>query len=208
MPRKFWQFLEELAREKAPGPAPSFTVFHLLFALERIEGKSVGRNRLAQEMSVGEGVARTIIKRLMDAGLVETSRAGCSLTDKGLTLVKEYRSTIKKTTISESSLTFGDHNIAILVKNGGRKVKSGMEQRDAAVMSGAKGATTVVFRNGRLIFPSSEREISADSSQASNEITRLLKPSENDAVIIVSADSPRKAEYAALAAAWTLVDDV
>ena len=38
-------------------------------------------------------------------------------------------------------------------------------------------------------------------------MVRLLQPEENDVIVIGSADSLVKAEYGALAAAWTLIDD-
>jgi hypothetical protein len=207
MPRTFKQFLEKLAGEKAPGPTPSFSVFHLLLALELIANKSVGRSKLAQELGVGEGVGRTVIGRLREAHLIATSKIGCQPTEKGLMLFNNYQSTVRKAAIAKNELTFTDYNFAILVRNRGHKVKSGIEQRDAAVMAGAKGATTMLFRKGCLIFPSFDRDVAKDSRKASNDTVALLKPEENDVVIIASAENMRKAEYAALAAAWTLLND-
>lgn len=207
MPQTFKQFLEKLAGEKARGPTPSFSVFHLLLALELVAKKSVGRSKLAQELGVGEGVGRTVIGRLREAHLIATSKAGCQLTEKGLMLFNNYQSTLRKAAVAKNELTFTDYNFAILVRNRGHKVKSGIEQRDATVMAGAKGATTMLFRKGRLIFPSFGREVAKDSRKASNDTVALLKPEENDVLIIVSAENMRKAEYAALAAAWTLLND-
>lgn len=207
MPIAFKQSLENLIRQKAPGPSASFSVCHLILALAIIAEKPVGRNKLAEELDLGEGVARTLIGRLRDAGLIKTSKAGCFLTDKGLRLWKEYESTFKMTEIGRSELTFGDHSFAILVRNRGHKVKLGLEQRDAAVMAGAKGATTMLFKKGRLIFPSTNKGVARDFPEASKQISNLLGLRENDAIIVASSDSPCKAEYGALAAAWTLLND-
>jgi predicted transcriptional regulator len=207
MPMTFRQTLEKLVDEKAPGPSPSFSVFHLLLALELIGEKSIGRGRLAEELNVGEGAARTLVGRLKDAGLIMTSKTGCSLTDNGAKLWKEYGAMLKKIEIQGNELAFGDHNFAILIRNHGHKVKSGMEQRDAAVMAGARGATTMLFRKGRLVFPSTNSDVTKNFPEASDQIFKLLKLEENDVIIIVGSDSVRKAEYAALAAAWTLLDD-
>jgi DNA-binding transcriptional regulator PaaX len=206
MPSALKQSLEKLAKEKAPGPNPSFSTFHFLLAIELIAEESIGRNKLAEELGIGEGAARTLIGRLKDEGLILISKAGCSLTDKGLKLWNEYRSTIKKVRIEKNELTFADHSFAILVRNSGHKVKTGIEQRDAAIMAGAKGATTILFQNGHLIFPSVDRNIKKDYSKASDQIMHLFKPQENDTVIVVSSDSSTKAEHGALAAAWTLLD--
>ena len=199
--------MEGLADEKAPGPAPSFSVFQLLIAVELMANKPIGRNKLAEELEVGEGTARTIIGRLKDAGLTAISKAGCSLTDKGLKFWKECQSIFKKTPVGKNELTLACCNCAVLVRNHGSSVRSGVEQRDAAVMAGAKAATTMVFKRGRLVFPSDQRSVDKDFPKASNELTRLLKPSEDDVIIVVSSDSQRKADYGALAAAWTILND-
>lgn len=208
MTHKLKQVLEEITYGKAPGPSPTFTIFHLIRAMELIARKPVGRSKLAEKLKVGEGAIRTVIERLRTAELIATSKAGCTLTDKGIKLWKEYKSIFKeKIEIGKNELALAEYNFAILVKNLGHKVTSGMEQRDAAVIAGAKGATTVVMKKGRLLIPSVCKDLSKDFPKAAKQILNLLKPEENDAVIIASADEPSKAEYGALAAAWTLIND-
>jgi DNA-binding MarR family transcriptional regulator len=208
MPYTFKQILEKITGEKAPGPSPTFSIFHMLRALELVAEKAIGRSKLAEELGVGEGAVRTMVKRLRDAGLVTTSKLGCALTSKGLKLWNEYKTVFRrKVEIGKSELTLADYNFAILVKNYGHRVKSGMEQRDAAIMVGARGATTIMFKGGRLIIPSVSDNTTKNFPKATNQIIRLLNPEENDVIIIGSADSLGKAEYGALAAAWTLVND-
>jgi predicted transcriptional regulator len=208
MPYKFKHLLEKIKSEKAPGPSPSFSVFHLLHAIELISEKTIGRSKLAENLEVGEGAVRTIINRLKDANLVATSKAGCSLTNEGLRLLREYKSIFeKKTEIGKNELTLADYNFAILVKNGAHGVKSGVEQRDAAVMAGAKGATTIMFKEGCLKIPSVSDDVAKDFPKAAKQIVKLLEPEENDVIIIGSADSLGKAEYGTLAAAWTVLND-
>jgi len=208
MPYTFKQLLEKIISEKASGPSPSFSVFHLLHAIELISEKTIGRSKLAENLNVGEGAVRTIINRLKDADLVVTSKSGCTLTSEGLRLWREYKSIFKKKTeIGKNELTLADYNFAILIKNRGHKVRSGVEQRDAAVMAGAKGATTIMFKEGRLKIPSVSDDVAKDFPNAANQIVRLLEPEENDVIIIGSADSLGKAEYGTLAAAWTVLND-
>jgi predicted transcriptional regulator len=208
MSHKFKQLLEKLSSEKAPGPSPSFSMFHLLHAIELISEKTIGRSKLAENLKVGEGAVRTIINRLKDADLVVTSKSGCALTSEGLRLLREYKSIFKKKIeIGKNELTLADYNFAILIKNRGHKVRSGVEQRDAAVMAGAKGATTIMFKEGHLKIPSVSDDVAKDFPNAANQIVRLLEPKENDVIIIGSADSLGKAEYGTLAAAWTFLND-
>jgi len=208
MPYAFKQLLEKITREKAPGPSPTFSVFHMLRAVEFIAEKTIGRSRLAENLEVGEGVIRTVIERLKDAGLIETSKTGCTLTNKGLRLWQEYTSVFKKKMqIEKNELALAEYNLAILIKNRGHKIKSGVEQRDAAVMAGARGATTIMVKEGRLIIPSVSNIVAKDFPKAANQIIRNFEPEENDVIIIGSADSLGKAEYGTLAAAWTLIND-
>jgi len=208
MPYTFKQLLEKITSEKAPGPSPTFSVFHILRAIELIAEKTIGRSKLAENLKVGEGAIRTIIDRLKDAGLITTSKAGCTLTNEGLKLWREYKSIFeKKIEIGKNELALADYNFAILIKNHGHKVKSGMEQRDAAVMAGAKGATTIMFKGEHLIIPSVTKNVAENFPRAANQIVRHLKPKENDVIVIGSADDLRKAEYGTLAAAWALLND-
>ncbi|MEM3640694.1 MAG: DUF4443 domain-containing protein [Candidatus Bathyarchaeia archaeon] len=208
MPMTFKQFIEKLIKEKAPGPSPTFSVFHVVRALEFIAEKNIGRGRLAESLEVGEGAMRTLIGRLKDAGLIETSKSGCTLTGKGLKLWREYKSVFsKKVEVGKNELAIAKHNVAILIKNRGHKIKLGVEQRDAAVMAGAKGATTIVFSGGRLVIPSVSDAMAKDFPKASSQITENFDLEENDVIIIGSADTLGKAECGALAAAWTLLND-
>jgi predicted transcriptional regulator len=208
MPHAFKQVLEKITSEKVPGPSPTFSIFHMLRAIELIANKAIGRSKLAKELGVGEGVMRTMINRLKDTGLITTSKLGCVLTSKGLRLWNEYKTVFRrKVGIGKTELTLADYNVAILVRNRGHKVKSGMEQRDAAIMVGAKGATTIMFKGDRLIIPSVSDNMAKDFPEVANQMVRLLEPEENDVIVVGSASSLVNAEYAALTAAWTLVDD-
>ena len=206
MPLSLKQSIEKLTKEKAPGPNPSFSTFHFLLAIEMIAEKPIGRNKLAHELGIGEGATRTLIRRLKETGLISMSKAGCTLTQKGSELWNEYQSIVKKTRIEKNELTFAEYSFAILVKKSGHKVRTGMEQRDAAIVAGARGATTILFKKGLLVFPAVDRNLKRDFPEASNQIVRLLKPQEDDTIIVVSSDALAKAEHGALAAAWTLVD--
>ena len=77
------KFMQQIAGKKSPGPSTTFTIFHVFYALEMMAQKPLGRNKLAEKLNVGDGAVRTIISRLKEAGLIETSKEGCSLTKKG-----------------------------------------------------------------------------------------------------------------------------
>ncbi|MEM3703046.1 MAG: DUF4443 domain-containing protein [Candidatus Bathyarchaeia archaeon] len=202
------KFLEKITGEKAPGPAQTFSVLHMIRALELVAEGSIGRGKLAEELKIGGGAARTIVNRLKSAGLISTSKKGCTLTDKGLKLYNEYKKIFGgKVKIDKDKLIPASYNFALLVKNCGHKIKSGIEQRDAAIKMGADGAATIVFKNGSFVIPSVSDDVARDFPGLVEQLIRLLKPGENDVIIIGGAESLALAQYGAMAAAWTLLNN-
>lgn len=199
--------MDELTAERAPGPSPSFSNIHAIKALELIAKGPVGRKKLAKELKLGEGATRTLIDRLKDYELATVSRVGCSLTKKGEKFWKALHNTFpRKVVLEKSGLTLAPFNIAILIKGCAGRVAVGMEQRDAALSTGAKGATTLLFKNDELVIPPDWRSVAKDFPRIHKEIVRSLMPMENDVVVIGSADTLEKAEYGALAAALSLLN--
>jgi predicted transcriptional regulator len=200
------KFIENIVRQKAPGPSTTFSMFHIFYALELMAAKPIGRNKLAEKLNVGEGAIRTIISRLKDGGLIVTSKEGCRLTEKGADIWEKIEEIFpKRVEIERTPLTTAEYNYAFLVKNSGHKVKSGIEQRDAAIMGGARRAVVIVSKNGHLMIESVSKSIEDDFPEASNKIFKDLKPEENDVIVIAGADNPLKAKRGAFAASWVLL---
>ena len=206
MTSQFKSFIESLASPKGPGPSITFSMFHIFYALELMAKKPIGRNKLAEKLNVGEGAIRTIISRLKDAGLIVTSKEGCTLTDKGLRVWKNFVEFFpKRVGIEKTALTTSEYNYAFLVKNRGHKVKSGIDQRDAAIMGGARRALVIVFKNDRLMIESVSNSVENDFPEAANKLLKDLNPEDNDVIIIAGADSPLRAKRGAFAASWVLI---
>jgi predicted transcriptional regulator len=204
----FKEFIESLASEKAPGPSTTFSMFHIFVALELLSQKTIGRNKLAEKLNVGEGAIRTIVSRLKEADLITTARAGCLLTKKGLEKWKKFEELFpQRTEIEQNELTHSPCNFAFLVKNSGNKIGSGIEQRDAAIMGGAKRAIAIVSRNGHLVIDSVSNSIEREFSDAAGKILKNLKPQDNDVIIVAGAETLVKAKRGAFAAAWVLIGD-
>jgi len=182
---------------------------HVLKALELIADEGpIGRGKLSTTLGTGEGSTRTLIARLKDAGLIRIAKPGCSLTEKGEKLWRQYRLVFpQKVRLGKSELTLDSCGVAVLVKGGLDRVKAGLEQRDAAVMAGAMGATTLVFVEKKLILPSISQDVARDFPTAYSQIMERMSLGEKDVVVIGSAQTWGKAEYGAIAAAWTLVED-
>jgi predicted transcriptional regulator len=203
----FKDILEKLTAERAPGPTSTFTTFDMLKALEVIAEESfIGRGRLSEKLGIGEGATRTLLSRLTSSHLVAMSKAGCTLTPQGRKLWQQIGNLMPvKAEITKNELTFASYNIALQVKGKGNKVKKGLEQRDAAVKAGAKGAVILIQKSDRLILPTISSDIATDFPNAYRNITQLMHLNEDDVAIISCADHTKEAEYGALAAAWTLL---
>ena len=199
--------IKSLAGAKAPGPNTTFTVFHIFYALELMSEKPIGRNKLAEKLNVGEGAVRTIVNRLVEAGLITTSKAGCAFTGKGLRTWKEFEEAFPtRVGVGGSELANSAFNFAFLVKNAGHKVASGIDQRDAAIVAGAKRAIVIVSKNGHLSIESVSENIEKDFPKAASQILKDIKPEDNDVIVVGGADDPLRAMRGAFAAAWSLLD--
>ena len=206
MPVSLKKFIHQIAGKKAPGPSTTFTVFHIFYALELIAQKPLGRNKLAEKLEVGDGAVRTIISRLKEEDLIETSKQGCNLTRKGLDIWKQFDEIFpKQMALPRSDLSSSEFNYAFLVKNCGQKVKSGINQRDAAIFAGALNALVIVYRNGHLCIESVSSRIEQDYPIVASQIINELKPEENDVIIVAGADSLLRAKRGVFAASWSLI---
>jgi len=200
------KFIQEIAGKKAPGPSTTFTVFHIFYALELMSKKPLGRNKLAKKLNVGEGAVRTIISRLRTAGLIEMSKEGCSLTKKGKEIWTQFEQVFpKRIEITKSELIESNYNFAFLVKSSGQKVQSGIDQRDAAIIGGARKALIIVFKDGHLCIESVSDCIEKQYPIAANKIMQELNPENNDVIILAGGDSALKAKRGAFAASWSLI---
>jgi DNA-binding MarR family transcriptional regulator len=200
------RFMQELSGKKAPGPSTTFTIFHLFYALELLSKEPLGRNKLAEKLKVGDGAVRTIISRLKEAGLIETSKTGCGLTDKGHAVWQQFEEVFpKQIDLAPSELNPSDCNHAFLIRNCGEKVGTGINQRDAAIIAGARKALVMVYRNRHLCIESISDSLEKQFPKAAAQILEQMKPQENDAIVVATAETPLKAKRGAFAASWSLI---
>lgn len=198
--------LSLVASRHAPSRILSFDLVHIFKTLQLIKSNGhVARDLLCKELSLGEGSIKTLVKHLKMQGLVQTSNAGTKFTNKGMKICSELVSSLPaETSLPACSVAVGKFNYAVLLKDLGFAIKSGIEQRDAAIKIGGTGATTLLFKDNKFSMPNSS-DIH-DSLRKEPHIRRLLleklKPEETDVVIIGGADTDeRTAELAAKNAA-------
>ena len=201
------EIIKGIVHEKAPGPSASFSMFHVVYALEIISERPIGRSRLAKQLEVGEGVIRTIINHLKEAKMISTSRQGCKLTNKGLELWRNIEQIFpNRVEVKRTILNNSEFNFAFLVKNSGHKIRSGIIQRDAAIMCGASRSIAIVSKANKLAIESVSDDIERDFPDATKKLLKNLFPENNDVIIVAGADSAIRAKRGAFAASWVLID--
>ncbi len=140
--------------------------------------------------------------------LVENSNAGMWLTTKGKTMYLKLKSIIAgEIDIPKCSIALGKFNHAVLVRGFAYTVKTGIEQRDIAIRNGAIGATTLVFKDDKLMMPDKNLDSLKKEPQVCDFMITHLKPENEDVIIIVSADDKRTAEMAAKGTVLQMISD-
>jgi hypothetical protein len=198
--------LEKVATRYAPSRLLSFGAVHVLVALQVMQQGHASRDALSRRLGLGGGAAKTLVKHMKMRGLVETSNGGTRMTARGRAICQGITSAMPaEMALPKSSVALGRHNYAVLLKEFGFAVGSGIEQRDAAIRMGATGATTLLYMEGRFVMPDSSHDPLRKEPGLRKELVEKLRPEDGDAVIIGSADSSRVAELAAKDAALATI---
>ena len=94
-----------------------------------------------------------------------------------------------ETQIPKSSISVSEFNYAVLLRSVKFAIKQGVQQRDAAIKIGAKGATTLIYKDGKFLIPGSKYNALKDEKKIDKLLKDKLKPVNDDIIIIGSDDS-------------------
>ncbi len=195
--------LSKVADRYAPSRSLTFDLVHVFKAIQIMEkNEKVGRSVLVEELGLGEGSVKTLVKHLKMHGIVTNSNAGMWLTSKGIGMYSKLHSIIAtEAEIPKCSVVLGKFNYAVLVKDLAREIRSGIPQRDEAIRMGAVGATTLIFTGDKFLMPEQNKNALKNDRRAYQIIMEELRPENNDVIIIGSAENKKIAELAAKSAA-------
>jgi hypothetical protein len=204
--------LTKIASRYAPSRILSFELVHIFKTFQLLDkNEHISRVLLCQELALGEGSVRTLVKHLKMQNLVKSTNGGTRLTEKGKILSSELLQSIpSEANMPKCSIALGQFNYVILLRKYGFAIKSGIEQRDAAIKIGAVGATTLLYKDHKFIMPGAYDN--KNSLQKEQHVVNLLidklKPAEDDVIIIGSDNkSLRIAEFGAKNAALSTIMD-
>ena len=200
--------LQKVASRIAPSRILSFEMVHVLVTLQLIQERGhVSRHTLCKKLDLGEGTVKTLVKHLKIYDLIETDNTGTRISTKGSKLLSELLVSIPaEMSISTCSVALGKFNYAILIKQMSYVIRSGIEQRDAAIKMNALGATTLVYKDDKFMIPNTNFNALHREQKLHTLLVDSLKPEEGD-VLIVGSDniSERAAEFAAKSAALVTI---
>jgi len=200
--------LQKVASRIAPSRNLSFEMVHVLVTLQLIQERGhVSRHTLCKKLDLGEGTVKTLVKHLKIYDLIETDKTGTRISTKGSKLLSELLLSIPaEISISTCSVALGKFNYAILIKQMSYVIRSGIEQRDAAIKMNALGATTLVFKDDKFMIPNTNFNALHGEQKLHTLLVDSLKPEEGDVLIIGSDNiSERAAEFAAKSAALVTI---
>jgi hypothetical protein len=146
-------------------------------------------------------------------GLIKSTNAGTVMTHKGKHIFSELlRSISAEISMPKCSIALGTFNYAVLLKNFSFAIKSGIEQRDAAIKVGGFGATTLLFKDNKFVMPIAPAiSKSLYNNPLGNEpkierfLIEKLTPEYGDVIIGSANGGERIAEFAAKNAALITV---
>ena len=155
---------------------------------------------------MGEGAVKTMIMHLKGESMAGSTRSGTFLTTKGKSLIKNLLEIIfAECDIKKCQIAQGKFNHAVILKNYSFATKTGVEQRDYTILYGASGATTLLYKEDRFVFPNETIDCLLNDQKTRNVLIHELHPKNGDMIIIASASDPFVAEIAAKnSALWTL----
>jgi hypothetical protein len=210
--KTYLKLLQKVYHQNIASRQLSFGIGHIFKALQlaKLNGH-ISRDLLKKELLLGEGSIKTLVKHLKTTNMIMTSNAGTILTDTGEKLISQILLCIpNETIIPKSSITVGKFNYVVLVKNIANSIHSGIEQRDIAIKSGAMGATTLIFKDGKFLISGTNFNALVDELNVQKILIENLHPNNND-VIIIGSDNQNKqhAEIAAKnAALFTIMNNL
>ena len=183
--------LNSVSSRYAPSRFLSFNSAHVFKTLQLMDREGyVSRLLLIKELRLGEGSIKTLVKHLKMEKLIITTSKGTTMSERGRKIFEQMSQFIcGETQIPMSSISVSKFNYAVLLRYVKFAIKQGVEQRDAAIKIGAKGATTLVYKDGKFLIPGSRYNALKDEKKIDKLLKDKLKPVNDDIIIIGSDDS-------------------
>lgn len=180
------------------GPSYRFDDTDLFTILDYLsKGKRVGREKICNHLEMGEGSTRKLVGLMRDYDMLKVEQPGITITRFGK---KVYEMTgMRLTEVNMQDQALGQHQIGVVVKNVGEKIRNGVEQRNVGIKSGGCGCTTLLVRNGKLLI-APDWDMSENKPELAQMIISQCNLDEGDTLIVGGGETRRKARVSAVSA--------
>lgn len=202
--------IKEFLTNRPPGPRSIYNIYHFEWVLRTIAAKSpIGRNKLGEEIQVGGGSIRSLLKLIKKLNLIDSTKSGLILNEKGDTTVARFKQEIPYDPIMmdvPDDVSLAEKNTILIVRGVHGNLKSGLEQTTAALRIDASGASTILFQNDKFSMPGMMDDLEITNPKFIQELRKLLDIKSNDVIIIGMGSTEEKAIMGAWAAAYSLLN--
>ncbi|GAB4305158.1 MAG: hypothetical protein Kow0069_00560 [Promethearchaeota archaeon] len=168
---------------------PSYRASHVLAGLFLLADhpRGVGRYRLGEALGLGEGSAKSMFRKLGDAGLIrrastDARRSGSVLSEEGAALVEDLRRAIPFLVEGPDFLCEHGEKLCLApacfvagAKRAAKGVSGWVDVRDAALKVGGTGATALVVSSRSIRFPDHERALPGDYEESRAFLVELVE---------------------------------
>lgn len=167
----------------------NYTDGDVLLILKMLQHEQIGRKKLSSILGLGEATIRTVFRTMESEKLIISTKKGQKITEKGEKYLKNAPHFTFPRKVEGGTLTLSQYNVASLISAFSHRIKNGLHIRDAAIMAGAEGATTVIFSDSEFRFPQSTKL----PPEISHSFVEEFSPREGDVLIVATAKTAQKA---------------
>lgn len=174
-------------------------IYYALANMDKDE--PIGMSSLSRKTGIDLVSVRRMAPLLKECGLIESSKKGMTISEKGCGLLRNIP--IELTDIGRSEYAVGEHQRGVIVRGAARKITSGSRQRDIGIMTGADGASVFAIMYGALLMPRSWNMDLREPDLADDIRSRGM--GEGDVMVVCGANDPNVAAMSAISAALDLL---
>ena len=156
-------------------------IYYLLYYLD--SNGSAGREELSNVLDVSEGTVRKMLTIMKKWGVVSISYAGVEITSHGKVILDTIP--IHVFTPPTSNYVIGKYQSAVIVRGVSDRITDGIQQRNSAIIAGARGASVFKMDRGVLVMPPQWNMDDKDPTFATS--IRSAGVRDGDVVIIAGA---------------------
>jgi hypothetical protein len=186
-----------MRKEGRVGAPRSFGVGHVFLALYRIdENVRISRAKLSTHIGLGGGAIKSLISKLQELNLLNTSKAGNVLSDKGQKIVRGLKMVVPVVSeVTVQCISTGKKNVAAVLRGIDMKSLNPITIRDDVVRAGGSGATTLIFDGKSIRVPDVYDDLASVSNFDVKALSRL-NLRRGDIILVVGGDSLKIASIA------------